>query len=89
MQQQRPRLAHLYGGADHDAGTGHDHNGGADHDAGTDHDHNGGADHDANDGANNDHDANDAGTGHGADHGNADTGCRSIHYRRFFGEEGT
>ena len=77
MQQQRPRLAHLYGGADHDAGT--------------DHDHNGGADHDANDGANNDHDANDAGTGHdhGADHGNADTGCRSIHYRRFFGEEGT
>ena len=63
MQQRRPRLAHLYDGADHDA----------------------------NDGANNDHDANDAGTGHdaGADHNNADTGCRSIRFCPFFREEGT
>ena len=37
-------------------------------------------------GADHDHDANhDA----GADHNNADTGCRSIHFCSFFREEGT
>ena len=47
MQQRRPRPAHLYDGADHDANhnTGADHNHDANHNTGADHNHD--ANHDA------------------------------------------